>query len=57
MTAVAHPTPDFTVMAPEAQFLAHAPHSMQASRSTIKALPSPRTSTAALISALVVSDR
>jgi len=28
----AHPTPDFTVMAPSGQFFEHAPHSMQWSR-------------------------
>ena len=28
MTAVAHPTPDFTYIAPDSQFLAQAPHSM-----------------------------
>jgi hypothetical protein len=33
----AHPTPAATLMTPAGQFLAHAPHSMQASRSTITA--------------------
>jgi len=35
MTPVAHPTPAFTDSASTGQFRAHAPHSMQASRSTI----------------------
>jgi len=37
MIAAAHPTPDSTAMASAGQFLAQAPHSMQASRSTIRA--------------------
>jgi hypothetical protein len=37
MTAAAQPTPAFTVSAPAAQFLAQAPHSMQASKSAIRA--------------------
>jgi hypothetical protein len=39
ITAVAQPTPALTERAPSAQFRAQAPHSMQASRSTIRALP------------------
>jgi hypothetical protein len=38
MTPHAHPTPDLTVTARLGQFLAQAPHSMQASRSLISAL-------------------
>lgn len=37
MTAVAQPTPDWTKMASVGQFMAQAPHSIQASRSTITA--------------------
>lgn len=37
MIAAAHPTPGVSVMAPHAQLVAHAPHSMQPSRSTISA--------------------
>jgi hypothetical protein len=39
MTAAAQPTPAQTVTAPVGQFMAHAPHSMQASRSSISARP------------------
>src|SRR5208337_3802203 len=39
ITAAAHPTPAFTLMAPDAQFFMHAPHSMQESRSAINAFP------------------
>src|SRR5665648_249321 len=39
MTAAAQPVPDFTSMALKAQFMAHAPHSMQLSLSVISALP------------------
>jgi hypothetical protein len=35
MIAAAQPTPAFTVIAPEAQLRAQAPHSMHAPRSTI----------------------
>ena len=35
--AAAHPTPGFTEIACVGQFIAHAPHSMQASRSRIRA--------------------
>jgi hypothetical protein len=35
--AAAHPTPDFTVMAPNWQLSAHAPHSIQSSTSIIRA--------------------
>jgi hypothetical protein len=37
MIAAAHPTPGFTEIAFAGQFIAHAPHSMQASRSRIRA--------------------
>jgi hypothetical protein len=37
MIAAAHPTPAFTLMAPNSQFNAQAPHSMQRSRSTTAA--------------------
>jgi hypothetical protein len=40
MIAAAHPTPGFTEIAFVGQFIAHAPHSMQASRSRIRAFPS-----------------
>ena len=40
--AAAHPTPGFTEIAFVGQFIAHAPHSMQASRSRIRAFPSAR---------------
>lgn len=46
MTAVAHPTPAFTVTAPVGQFLAQAPHSMHASRSAITTAPPARPRTA-----------
>jgi hypothetical protein len=36
--AIAHPTPFLTDIAPNAQFRAQAPHSMQLSRATIRAL-------------------
>ena len=36
----AQPTPDFTVIASTGQFIAHAPHSIQTSRSLILALVS-----------------
>jgi hypothetical protein len=39
MTAAAQPTPALTVMAPGAQFIAQAPHSMHASLSTTAAFP------------------
>jgi hypothetical protein len=39
MIAAAHPTPAVTVIAPGAQFLAQAPHSMHAARSMIRAFP------------------
>lgn len=45
MTPVAHPTPAFTDRASAGQFIAHAPHSMQASRSTILAFPFSTTKT------------
>jgi hypothetical protein len=45
-TAVAQPTPARTETAWNSQFLAHAPHSMQASRSTILALRSSTAKTA-----------
>jgi hypothetical protein len=35
----AHPTPDLTLTAPNRQLLAQAPHSMQSSISTMRALP------------------
>jgi hypothetical protein len=38
ISALAHPVPASTEIAPARQFLAQAPHSMQASRSTIFAL-------------------
>ena len=38
--AAAHPTPGVTEIAFVGQFIAHAPHSMQASRSRIRAFPS-----------------
>jgi hypothetical protein len=37
MIAEAHPTPGLSVIAPEEQFSAQAPHSMQAPRSTMTA--------------------
>jgi hypothetical protein len=37
ITALAHPTPGLTEIAPAAQFFAHAPHSMHASRSARRA--------------------
>jgi hypothetical protein len=37
MIAAAHPTPGFTEIACVGQFIAHAPHSMQTSRSRIRA--------------------
>jgi len=40
MIAEAHPTPGVTEIASAGQFIAHAPHSMQASRSRIRAFPS-----------------
>jgi len=40
MIPEAHPTPARTVIAPAGQLRAQAPHSMQASRSVILALPS-----------------
>jgi hypothetical protein len=40
MIAAAHPTPGVTEIASAGQFIAHAPHSMQASRSRIRATPS-----------------
>jgi len=40
MIAVAHPTPGLTEIAPAGQFVAQAPHSMQRSRSRIRAFPS-----------------
>ena len=39
MMAAAHPTPARTERAPAGQLSAHAPHSMQASRSAISAFP------------------
>jgi len=39
ITAAAQPTPLCTVMASVGQLVAHAPHSMHASRSTIATLP------------------
>jgi len=39
ITAAAQPTPALTVTAASGQFLAHAPHSMQASRLSITAWP------------------
>jgi hypothetical protein len=39
MIAAAQPTPAFTVIAPEAQLRAQAPHSMQASRSMMVDFP------------------
>jgi hypothetical protein len=35
--AAAQPTPEFTLIAPNSQFKAHAPHSMQRSLSVIEA--------------------
>jgi hypothetical protein len=45
MTAATQPTPAVTVMASVGQFLAQAPHSIQASRNSIRAFPvaKPRT--------------
>ena len=40
MIAAAHPTPGVNEIAIVGQFIAHAPHSMQASRSRIRAFPS-----------------
>jgi hypothetical protein len=37
MRAVAQPTPEFTAIAPNSQFMAHAPHSMQRSLSVTMA--------------------
>jgi hypothetical protein len=39
ITAVAQPTPDFTLSASTGQFREQAPHSMQASRSAISTFP------------------
>jgi hypothetical protein len=39
MMAAAHPTPGLTLIAPEAQFRMHAPHSMHAPLSAIDAFP------------------
>jgi hypothetical protein len=46
ITAVAQPTPDFTLSASKGQFREQAPHSMQASRSTILIFPLVRLRTA-----------
>jgi hypothetical protein len=46
MMAVAQPTPARTVMAPEAQFFAQAPHSMQAPRSRMEERPPSMANTA-----------
>ena len=46
ITAAAQPTPERTSMASSGQFSPQAPHSMQASRSTIRALRSSTTKTA-----------
>ncbi len=44
--AAAQPTPDLTEMAEVGQFFAHAPHSMQASRSAMRAVRSSSAKTA-----------